>query len=69
MFIYDLNDLVIVYDTLEYLKEVYNVTVKGIVGAKSIDEVKNTINKVIDDLIDNLEDKEKIKELNKYKIK
>jgi hypothetical protein len=69
MFIYDLNDLVIVYDTLEYLKEVYNVTVKGIVGAKSIDEAKNTINKVIDDLIDNLEDKEKIKELNKYKIK
>lgn len=69
MFIYDLNDLVIVYDTLEYLKEVYNVTVKGIVGAKSIDEVKNTINKVIDDLINNLEDKDKIKELKKYKLK
>lgn len=69
MFVYNLDELIVVYDTLEYLKDTYDITVKGIVGAKNIEEVKNTINNVIDDVISKVDDAEEVEKLQNIKLK
>lgn len=69
MFVYDLDELTAVYDTLEYLKDTYDITVKGIVGANNIEEVKNTINNVIDDVISKVDDAEEVEKLQNIKLK
>ena len=69
MFVYDLDELTAVYDTLEYLKDTYDITVKGIVGAKNIEEVKNVINNVIDDVISKVDDAEEVEKLQNIKLK
>ena len=69
MFVYNLDELTVVYDALEYLKDTYDITVKGIVGAKNIEEVKNTINNVIDDVISKVDDAEEVEKLQNIKLK
>ena len=69
MFIYDINELAIIYDTLEFLNKEYNITVKDIPKAMDIQEVKSIINKVVQNLIDNSKNKSEIKKLNKYILK
>lgn len=69
MFVYNLDELTVVYDTLEYLKDTYDITVKGIVGAKNIEEVKNVINNVIDDVISKVDDAEEVEKLQNIKLK
>ena len=69
MFIYDINELAIIYDTLEFLNKEYNITVKDIPNAIDVQEVKSMINKVVQNLIDNSKNKSEIKKLNKYILK
>ena len=69
MFVYDINELAVIYDTLEFLSEKYNITVKELPGSKDVNEVKSKINKVIQDLINASKNKSEIKKLNKYILK
>jgi len=69
MFAYDINELAVIYDTLEFLNKKYDITVKELPGSKSINEVKSKINKVIQDLINASKNKSEIKKLNKYILK
>lgn len=69
MFIYDLDQLTLVYDALEYLKETYDITVDGIVGAKNIEEVKEKVNGVIEDVISKIDDAEEVEKLQNLKLR
>ena len=69
MFVYNLDELTVVYDTLEYLKDTYDITVDGIISANNIEEVKNVINNVIDDVISKVDDAEEVEKLQNIKLK
>lgn len=69
MFTYNIDELAVIYDTLEFLSNEYNITVNNIPGSKDVTEVKNKINKVIQDLINASKNKSEIKKLNKYILK
>ncbi len=62
---YDLNELAIIYDSLEYLKNKYNKSV-NIVNKSDVAEVKLLINIEINKLIAVLNDEREIEELKKY---
>lgn len=69
MFVYNIDDLAVIYDTLEFLNQTYNIIVKDIRTAENVDEVKSIINKVIKDLIANTKNKSEIRNLKKYILK
>lgn len=69
MFAYNIDELAVIYDTLEFLSNEYNITVSNIPGSKDVTEVKNKINKVIQDLINASKNQAEVKKLNKYILK
>lgn len=69
MFAYNIDELAIIYDTLEFLNKEYSITVKNISGSKDVNEVKSKINKVLQELIYTSNNKSEIKKLNKYILK
>lgn len=69
MIVYDIDELAVIYDTLEFLNKKYDVSVPGIVGAKSVKTVKNIINSKIENILIDLNNKEEIDTLKKYILK
>lgn len=69
MFIYDIDELATIYDTLEFLNQTYNITVSDIRKANSVEEVKRIVNKTIKELLKSETNKSKINQLKKYILK
>lgn len=69
MFIYDINELAIIYDTLEFLNQTYNIIISDIRKANDVDEVKQIVNKTIKELLKSETNKSKVKQLKKYILK
>lgn len=69
MFAYNIDELAIIYDTLEFLNQTYNIVISDIRKANDVDEVKQIVNKTIKELLKSETNKSKVKQLKKYILK